>query len=217
VLDPTVEIAKPAQGIYNVWVGSAIAQDLVPGFLAVTTRAGVSAGALSLGSLVKRPAASEFVATRARLVNAAKRLEQANAAVKTADALKPGGKAVVKNLTASGVLPAPELQTGNTLCGGLVNANPDYAFDWAGSTKTLNLLVEADADTTLLVLKPDGSFACADDADGAKNVNPLLILTSPTDGRYLVWVGRVDPGKAAAAALTVTEASGVQPKALRKQ
>jgi len=217
VLDPMVEIAKPAQGVYNVWVGSAIAQDLVPGFLAVTTKAGVSAGALNLGSLVKRPTATEFVATRARLVNAAKRLEQVNAAVKSADPLQAGSKPVVKSFTATGVLPAVELQTGDTLCGGLVTVAPVYAFDWTGASKPLTLFGEATGDTTLLVRTPDGGFLCADDADGANNLNPLLTISAPDAGRYLVWVGRVDPSQPVTGTLTLTEAAGAKPKALPKQ
>jgi len=52
VLDPTVEIAKPVQGRYNVWVGSAVKTDLVPGFLVFTARADLDAARLALGSLV---------------------------------------------------------------------------------------------------------------------------------------------------------------------
>ena len=77
VLDPTVEIKKPAQGRYNVWVGSAAAKDLVPGFLVFTARADMDASKLALGGLVKRPAAPELIPVRDRLVNAAKRVEQA--------------------------------------------------------------------------------------------------------------------------------------------
>lgn len=216
VLDPTIDIAKPAQGVYNVWVGSAIAQDLVPGFLVLTTHGDMSAAALSLTGLVKRRAAPDFVPTRDRLVNAAKRLEQASAAVKSADALKAGGKAVVKRFIATGELPAVELQTGDTLCGGLVNIAPDYAFDWSGEPKPLTLFVEANGDTTLLVRTPDGNFLCADDADSARNLNPSLAISEPGAGRYLVWVGRVDAAKPVAGVLTLTEAADAKPKALVK-
>jgi hypothetical protein len=217
VLDPTVEINKPAQGRYNVWVGSAAAKDLVPGFLVFTARADMDASKLALGSLVKRPAAPELIPVRDRLVNAAKRDEEAVAAVKSAAVLKAGGQAVTKDFTASGELPAVELQTGDTLCGGLVNVTPDYAFDWSGDAKSLSLLVESNGDTTLLVRAPDGSFLCADDADGSRNLNPLLAITKPAAGRYLVWVGRVDPSKPVTGTLTLTEAADAKPKALKKQ
>jgi hypothetical protein len=216
VLDPTIEIAKPAKGVYNVWVGSRVAKDLVPGFLVLTTHDNVSTGAFSLAGLVKRPAAPEFAATRSRLVNAAKRLEQVNAAVKSADALQAGSKPVVKDFTATGVLPAVELQTGDTLCGGLVNVAPVYAFDWTGASKPLTLFAEANGDTTLLVRTPDGSFLCADDADSTRNLNPSLAISEPGAGRYLVWVGRVDPAQPITGTLTLTEAADAKPKALKK-
>lgn len=217
VLDPTVEIAKPAQGRYNVWVGSAVPTDLVPGFLVFTARADMDAARLALGSLVRRPAAPVIIPVRDRLVSAAKRVEQAAAAVKSAQALKAGGKAVTKDFSATGELPAVELQTGDTLCGGLVNVTPDYAFDWSGDAKALNLLVEANGDTTLLVRAPDGSILCADDADSSNNLNPLLAIAKPAAGRYLVWVGRVDPSKPVTGKLTLTEAAGAKPKVLKKQ
>lgn len=217
ILDPTVEIAKPVQGRYNVWIGSAVATDLVPGFLVFTARADMDAARLALGSLVKRPPAPAFLPTNPRLANAAKRIEEAKAAVKSVETLKAGGKAVTKDFTATGELPAVELQTGDTLCGGLVNVMPDYAFDWSGDAKSLNLVVEANVDTTLLVRAPDGSFLCADDADGSNNLNPLLAIAKPSTGRYLVWVGRVDPSKPVTGKLTLTEAAGAKPKALKKQ
>jgi hypothetical protein len=217
ILDPTVEISEPVTGTYDVWVGSTVATDLIPGFLVFTTRSDMNAAKLTLGSLVKRPAAPEVIPMRDRLVNAAKRLEEANAAVKAAAVLKAGGKPATKDITADGDLPAPELQTGDTLCGGLVTIEPNYAFDWSGDAKALNLLVEANGDTTLLVKAPDGSFLCADDADGSKNLNPLLAISEPAAGRYLVWVGRVDPSKPVTGKLTLTEAVDAKPKALKRQ
>ena len=139
ILDPTVEISKPGPGRYDVWVGSTAAKDLVPGFLAFTTRSDMNAARLDLASLVKRSAAPEMLPMRDRLVNAAKRVEQAAAAVKSADAFSAGGKPVTKEFTATGELPAVELQTGDTLCGGLVNVAPDFAFDWSGDAKSLTI------------------------------------------------------------------------------
>jgi serine protease Do len=213
LLDPTVEITKPAKGRYNFWAGSATAKDLVPGFLVLTTHGDVNVASLALRDLVKRSTAPEVLPLRPRLVEAAKRLEQATAAVKSAEVLMAGGDPVTKEITADGDLPAAELQTGETLCGGLVNIVPDYAFDWSGSTETLSLLVEAESDTTLLVRAPDGRFQCADDAGGLDNVNPLLRIAEPAEGRYLVWVGRVNPDTPASGTLTITEAAGAMPAA----
>ena len=109
-------------------------------------------------------------------MNAAKRVEQAIAAVKNVDALKAGGEPVTQVFTATGELPAVELQTGDTLCGGLVEIVPTYAFDWSGDAKSLTLFAEAGSDTTLLVRTPGGSFLCAD--DGRAPVMPRARATS---------------------------------------
>lgn len=215
ILDPTVEIAEPAAGRYAVWVGSKAATDLIPGFLAFTTRSEMDASRLVLGSLVKRAAAPPFIPVRERLVNAAGRVEQALAAVKNVAALKAGGEPVTQVFTATGELPAVELQTGDTLCGGLVTIAPTYAFDWSGDAEGLTLFAEANSDTTLLVRTPDGNFLCADDTDG--NLNPWLTMPEPAAGRYLVWIGRVDPGAPVSGTLTLTEAADAMPAALEKQ
>jgi serine protease Do len=217
ILDPTVEIAEPAAGRYAVWVGSKVATDLIPGFLAFTTRTDMDASRLVLGNLVKRAAAPPFIPVRDRLLNAAGRVEQALAAVKNVAALKAGGEPVTQVFTATGELPAVELQTGDTLCGGLVNIVPTYAFDWSGDAKRLTLFVEANSDRTLLVRTPDGSFLCADDTNGPRNLNPWLTMPEPAAGRYLVWIGRVDPGVPASGRLTLTEAADAMPAALEKQ
>jgi hypothetical protein len=217
LLDPTIEISKPAEGRYNVWVGSSLAKDLVPGFLVFTGHGNVSAGTLSLKDLVKRPALPEVAPIRQRLVAAGQRIAEALAAVKAPEALKPGGSPLTREVTADGMLPVPELSTGETLCGGLVKVVPDLAFDLASGAKALGVMFEGDGDTTLLVRTPDGSFACADDANGSSNVNPLLVIDNPAAGQYLVWVGRVDPTKPVTGTLTVAPTGDLKPAVLKKQ
>jgi hypothetical protein len=205
------------RGRYNVWVGSGIPKDLVPGFLVFTAKENVSAGAFALKDLVKRPAAAELTPARERLLNAAKRVEQALAAVKSAEPLKPGGGPLTKDVTASGELPAPELATGDTLCGGLVSLVPNLVFEWSGEAKALGVMFEGDGDATLLVRTPDGGFACADDAGGFSNVNPLVVIGKPAAGQYLVWVGRVDPSKPVTGKLTVASTGDLKPAVLKKK
>lgn len=217
LLDPTVEIQKPAQGRYSVWVGSSLAKDLVPGFLVFTAKGNVSAGTLALKDLVKRPAQAELTPARDRLLEAAKRIAEARAAIKAPEPLKPGGGPLTKEVTASGMLPVPELSTGDTLCGGLVTIAPDYAFDWSGEAKALGVMFEGDGDATLLVRNPDGSFTCADDANGFSNVNPLVAIGKPAAGVYLVWVGRVDPSKPVTGKLTIASTGDLKPAVLKKK
>ena len=196
-------------------VGNSDVKGLVAGFLVFTSHENVNAGTLALANLVQRPAVPEVPLMRERVINASQQLMDALAAVKSPDALEAGGDDVTAEITADGNLPAPELQTGDTLCNGLVSLVPDYVFDWTGETDALNLYVEAAADTTLLVVTPDKSVLCSDNSGNADNLNPLVTIEQPAEGRYLVWVGRLNPDKDVASTLTITEAADAQPESLQ--
>jgi hypothetical protein len=176
--------------VYSVWVGSVAAQDLIPGFLVFTTKESVTAGSLALADLVRRQPLPATQPLRQRQIDAGQRLAEALASVEDAAALEAGGDDVTAEVTADGNLPVPEMLTNDALCSGLVSLTPSYAFDWSGETETLSLFVEADGDTTLLVRTPDGSLLCSDDAS-ADTLNPLVAISEPAEGRYLVWVGRI--------------------------
>jgi hypothetical protein len=212
LLDPSIVITAPVQGVYSVWVGSVAAQDLIPGFLVFTTRGSVTAGNLALTDLVRRQPLPPTQPLRQRQIDAGQRLAEALATVEDAEALEAGGDDVTVEVTADGDLPVPELLTNDALCSGLVSLAPSYALDWSGETETLSLLVEADGDATLLVRTPDGSLLCSDDAS-ADTLNPLVVISEPAEGRYLVWVGRINPGEPVSGVLTVTETAGAQPAA----
>jgi hypothetical protein len=213
LLDPSIVITAPVQGVYSVWVGSVAAQDLIPGFLVFTTKETVTAGSLALADLVRRQPLPATQPLRQRQIDAGQRLAEALARVEDAAALEAGGDDVTVDVTADGILPMPEMLTNDALCSGLVSLTPSYAFDWSGETETLSLFVEADGDTTLLVRTPAGSLLCGDDADGADNLNPLVVISEPAEGRYLVWVGRIDPSEPISGTLTITEAADAQPAA----
>jgi hypothetical protein len=217
LLDPTVMLMKPGAGRYDIWVGSALARDLIPGFLAFTGHGDVGAGKLALQELVKRPAVAEVLPQRARLANAADRLKEAIAAVKSAEKLPPGGGPLTAQVTAEGNLPTPELATGDTLCGGLISVAPSYAFEWTGQAKAAGVMFEGDGDATLIVRTPDGKFVCADDAAAGANLNPLVILDNPAAGRYLVWVGRTNPEKPVTGKLTVASTADLAPAVLKQK
>jgi len=217
LLDPTVTLTKPAQGRYNIWLGSALARDLIPGFLVFTGRGDVSAGGLTLQNLVTRPARPETLPLSNRLTSAADRLKDAIAAVKSAEKLGPGSGPLTSQVKAEGDLPAPEVATGGSLCGGLITVAPSYAFEWSGQAKALGVMFEGDSDATVIVRTPDGKFVCADDAAGSANLNPLVVLAGPTAGRYLVWVGRVDPAKPVTGKLTVASTADLKPAILKQR
>jgi hypothetical protein len=217
LLDPTVTLMKPGAGKYDIWVGSALARDLIPGFLAFTGHGDVGAGKLALQELVKRPAVADVLPQRNRLASAADRVKEALAAVKTAEKLTPESKPLTAQVTADGNLPTPELAAGDTLCGGLITVAPTYAFEWTGQAKAAGVMFEGDGDAILIVRTPDGKFICADDAGGSANLNPLVVLANPAAGRYLVWVGRTNPDMPVTGKLTVASTADLKPAVLKRK
>ena len=215
LLDPTIAITQPVPGAYNVWVGNSTPRGLAAGFLVFTTHEEMNGSTLALANLVRRQAMPAVLPLRDRAVRATQRLQDALAAVDSPTAIEAGGDAITTTITAAGDLPAPEFQTDDSLCNGLVSATPDFAFDWTGESDALSLFVEADMDTTLLVVTPDGSVACSDDSGDADNLNPLVTIEQPAEGRYLVWVGRLSPDQEPTGTLTITEAADAQPEALQ--
>ena len=216
LLDPTLTLVKPVPGKYHVWVGSAAARDLIPGFLVLTGHADVNAGGLALQTFVKRPAQPEVLPANNRVTFAATRVAEAKAAAKSPEKLAAEGKPLTAQVTAAGDLPVPEVATEGPLCGGLITVAPSYAIELSGKAKALGVMFEGDGDATILVRSPDGKFICADDADKG-NLNPLVIVGNPSAGTYLIWVGRVDPTKPVTGKLTVAPTADLVPAVLKRK
>ncbi len=70
---------------------------------------------------------------------------------------------------------------------GFVANAPDFDLIFtAGGLLPLVIRAESDADTTLLVNAPDGSWHLNDDYDG---LDPAIIFEDPQSGMYNIWVG----------------------------
>ncbi len=90
------------------------------------------------------------------------------------------------------------------ICNGLSNAKPGLVFSVAEGTTDVRIFAESDSDVTLLVILPDGTFACNDDSEDGANRNPVVDLTNPVAGNYGVAVGRIVGDKSVDAQITVT-------------
>lgn len=74
-------------------------------------------------------------------------------------------------------------------CTGFVNAQqPDIAITYYSRGTPLLMSVVSDADTTLIVNMPDGTWRCNDDATGS-TLNPRLYFPDGQSGRYNIWIG----------------------------
>lgn len=75
----------------------------------------------------------------------------------------------------------------NSSCNGYVADVPDYTINYQGrGRRPLELAAHSSADTTMVVVGPDGQTYCNDDSNG---LNPALSIHNPTAGNYAVWVG----------------------------
>ncbi len=90
-------------------------------------------------------------------------------------------------------------------CNGFVTNAPDIRLYWDG-TGSLQLKISAvsNADTTLIVNGPNGTFFCDDDS--GDDLNPSLTLGSAA-GRYEIWVGTVSRGDSKPAVVSISELS----------
>jgi len=214
LLDPSIEIEEPPTGTYNIWVGSFYADQLIPGVLVITTRDDVSVETFTLDGLVRRgPVMGEADETgRTRpadaLVDAVKRLK------KNVKHLKAGGNAKSVKTTADGDIPAFEFDIPDQVCNGYISETPNMVFDLSGKADTLSVYFEGNDDSTLLVVKPGGEVVCNDDAAAGTNLNPLVRIDNPAEGRYAVYVGRVTLDEKVSGKVTASVDPDARPEVL---
>ncbi len=213
LFDPQVQLNAPAAGTYNVWVGNQDKIGLIPSVLVLTTKQDVSVGGFQLSGLVRRPQMREQLAKAVDTLNLAD-ASAVQSAIETALA----NAASAQPLTADAALTATTTVTGvlpgfvwpvsplspAPVCNGLSNATPALVFSVAEGTEAVRVFAEAASDATLLVILPDGTFACADDSEEGANRNPVVDLTNPVAGNYGVAVGRLSAEAPLDAQVTVT-------------
>jgi hypothetical protein len=105
----------------------------------------------------------------------------------------------VKKLEAGG-----PLQTNKGGVTAWITNAPDFQLNYTAGKYALTIHVVSDADTTLLVNLPDGTWVANDD-QAPGNLNPLLRFAKPQSGRYDIWVGTIKKGGTPPATLYITE------------
>lgn len=86
-------------------------------------------------------------------------------------------------------------------CAGFIAGPPDIDLVYRAGTYSLFVSATSEADTTLVVNAPDGSWHCSDDVTG---VDPLITFSTPAAGMYNIWVGSIS-GRRVPAVLLVSE------------
>jgi len=207
LLDPVITIENPASGSYSIWVGSADAGQLIPGVLVITTRQEMTVGTFDLRTLVTRDPLPD---TLDEPLVTAERQALADKLLKGVAALRSARdvgllKSFSQDVEVKGEIGAHELPIGDTFCNGYIAEEPDLVFNVPEDRQNLFVYFEGDADATLVVAAPDGTFLCNDDVQQFDNVNPLVIVKEPMPGQYDVWVGRVSTDAPLKGRLTVTD------------
>jgi hypothetical protein len=209
VPDPAIQIQNAAAGTYEIHVGTYAPDDFVMGFL-VITELPYDFTRLDLSPLLERRELPPLVMEELLPVEV---LNIGSAAIFGAVDLATGFADMQVQATAGGQLPIFNVATNNIACTGFVASAPTLNVHWSGEDGEARLFFEGDADSTLIVAAPDGSFICADDADGENNVNPVLDLAM-TEGTYHVFVGSYAQETLIPGTLTLTSDANAGPAVL---
>lgn len=94
-----------------------------------------------------------------------------------------------------------------TACSGFVAEAPDVRLTYTRGTLPLFISAVSEADTTLVVNAPDGSWHCNDDSRPG-SVNPSVRFATPQSGRYEIWVGTRAGPQFHPARLEISEIAG---------
>jgi|TARA_R110002051_G_scaffold68662_3_gene123831 hypothetical protein len=99
------------------------------------------------------------------------------------------------------------IDVGSTLknCSGFITSAPDLRLHWDGDgSLDLKVSVISNADTTLVINGPTGSWYCDD--DGGDGANPSVTLSS-VSGQYDIWIGTFTGDETRPAVLSISELS----------
>lgn len=86
-------------------------------------------------------------------------------------------------ITAGGTIEASNLSSS---CRGMIANAPDFRLNFSAGSLPLYISAYSNADTTLVVNGPDGSWYCNDDTNG---LDPSLAWGNPQSGQYDIWIG----------------------------
>ncbi|MBK8172616.1 MAG: hypothetical protein IPK60_20075 [Sandaracinaceae bacterium] len=167
--------------MYNVWIGSYNSGDQAQGQLTVTTSNTLTAVAGSGGAPLN-PAGNPNFGARS---------------------LAAGFGAVTIDVTSGGNIEARNSSAGSA-CRGYITAQPDVNVTLTTPVPSARIFIDNardNADTTLVIQTPDGSYHCDDDTNGN---SPQVDLSQATAGAYHIWVGSYQSGVQAHARLNIT-------------
>lgn len=103
-----------------------------------------------------------------------------------------------------------DASTLNAACTGWVTETPDHILATSGDFSSLRVMAHSAGDITLVVQKPDGTYACDDDTEGTDPV----VEAAMQQGNYKIWIGSYEQGANAQYQLGFSELPSVMPSGL---
>lgn len=210
LLDPTIDIADPEAGRYAIWIGTYAQGYLAPGFLAFSHSEDVSTATLDFSTLVERgpqPAYLDVPEFDASLIDLA---AEPAAGV---HAIASGFGSLEIEAAGGGDISASSIDSLGGICVGFIPSAPVARIQVADDVDHITVFFNSTTDSTLMVFRPDGAYACNDDASGV-NLNPSLSFTDVPAGEYLVYVGSFDPLLPVNGTLVISEDPAAAPEML---
>lgn len=198
-LNPAITFDAPLTGQYDIWVGTYTAGETPPATLTIAELGGAAPGGAAPGGAT--PGGAPGGAAPGGGVAGAGpdfTLEPTFGMVELLTGFAPDPHTV--DIVAGGDIDAGAANLGEG-CLGFIAAAPDFRVQYTAGTLPLIFHVVAEADTTLVINGPDGTWYCNDDADG---LNPGYIFDAPATGQYDVWIGTYGTDNAPGV-LTITE------------
>jgi hypothetical protein len=210
-LDPILTLEDPAEGEYEIYVGSVAMDGPVLGVLGITELdISEEFDTLDLAPLLDRrdrPDPDEFSLPTLDL----SRLRATERGAFGEAALADGFETIEVTAVAGGELPVFAETGGGTVCAGFFSIVPAYSFTWEGSGD-LTVLFEGEENASLLITTPEGVL-CNDNAAG-DNLNPAVDILDAAEGNYDIHIGTFNPAGVALGQLTIANDTDVEPESL---
>ena len=205
-MNPIVQGPIPMPGIHRIWVGSYDRTQTIPYTLGFSELTSTTAASLT-GSAPGVPPSNPIPPTPGMGSVDTTGTSSNFGQVDVSPGFLPDPTVV--SGTSGGSVSATSLGAG---CLGFVAHTPDHFIQVGGSGfPSLRVMAKSDVDTTLVVLRPDGTFLCNDDSEGT---NPMVEGNFPP-GRYRVWIGSYAQGQNGSYRLGLSAQPGMTPSRLQ--
>ena len=214
VLDPAITLEDPAEGEYNIHVGSYDLDEPALGYLVVTEMdVSDELADLDMTPLLERRAYPK-VGQLLPEVDFGDLFLQESGIFGNAD-LSQDFEDVELFAAGGGNLAVFPLDGEETGCQGMVSTVPIYTFSWSGGGN-LSAYFEGEEDSSLMVVTPSGEIICNDNA-AEDNLNPVVDILGAAEGDYDIFIGSLVPGQIVTGILTITSDTAAEPATLSPQ